>query len=423
MQTPVTTLLFLLILGVRSEHFQDSSLLVACSVCRDGPSSLGSPENVISIPGMPGELTCEQLDLLVPSLYPDSSHPNCQALQSVGALCGCPTPANSCTLCKDNAPMAFPERPVEFFGDALGGGMIVPNCEIVDAFLRTSYSEDDNLCASTQNFLGSYCECVGSVTEIDHSSEPCTLCDDGSPISFPDEVINIEGVPFSSCNQLDLAVSALLELGSEQCNMFQSISTLCGCPKRPDSCTMCPDGGSIEYPDKPARFLKGLFGGIEPSCKVFESFAGSFDKQSDECLLIQASSGFCGCAPIENHCNICDNGKELTREYEETEIAPHLAVLIGLADAPFPVTCEFGVSLQFQISAEDTRCMIMQDRQDVCGCGEYVYYGAYTETMQLTLFWLPFASGFLSVMGSLAIIVDVISHKTRQRQMYNQVST
>lgn len=414
------SLLLALLPGAQSgESMDDAS--VPCSVCRDG-LGVGWPENTISIPNISGEITCEQLDLLVPSLYPDRSNENCQTLQSLGALCGCQTPVNACTLCKDGAPMAFPERPVKFFGDTVGGGTILPNCEIVDAFLRTSYSEDDTLCMSAQKFLGNYCECVGAVNEIDYSAEPCTLCNDGSPITLPDENINIEGFLFSSCKQLDLAASTLFKLGSDQCNIFQSFSTLCGCPKKPNSCAVCADGGPIAFPDKHVRFVKDMFGGIEPSCKVFEAFAQSFDEQSDECHLIQGCSGFCGCAPIKDHCSICDNGKALTREFEEVEVEPHLAALIGLGDSPFAVTCEYGVSLQFQIPAEEPMCMRMQDRQDICGCGDYVYYGAYTERMKSVLFWLPFASAFLSVLGSLAIIVDVIRDATRRRQTYNQVS-
>jgi hypothetical protein len=95
-------------------------VLAPCSVCRDG-QSIGLPENTGVLPGVPGEFTCQQLDIFLPALYPNSSHPDCQAIQSVGALCGCTTPSDACTICNDNAPMAYPKRPLEFFQDLFGG--------------------------------------------------------------------------------------------------------------------------------------------------------------------------------------------------------------------------------------------------------------------------------------------------------------
>jgi hypothetical protein len=90
--------------------------------------------------------------------------------------------------------MAFPEGPLDFLQDMLGG--FTPDCWIVDAFIRTSYSQGDSMCSGTQSFLEEYCECVGSVTESTYSSQeegPCSLCEDGSPITLPEEELNIEG--------------------------------------------------------------------------------------------------------------------------------------------------------------------------------------------------------------------------------------
>jgi hypothetical protein len=91
---------------------------------------------------VPGEFMCQQIYQLLPSsgLYPNSSHPDCLAIQSVGALCGCPIPGNACTICSgEHAPIAYLERPLELFQELFGG--IILNCELLllDAFLRNMY--------------------------------------------------------------------------------------------------------------------------------------------------------------------------------------------------------------------------------------------------------------------------------------------
>lgn len=365
-----------------------SSEPTPCSVCRDG-ENVKFPNKVIVIPSLPGEFTCSQVDLLLPTMYPDNSHSDCQTLQSLGSLCGCRTPENACTLCEGGVPMAYPNRPLEFFSDMFGG-VVIPDCNLVDAFLRMSHAEGDATCSVARSFLAEYCECIGSITSANSVSEfsPCSICEDGSNITLPDVELNIEGFPFSTCGQLDEAVSTLFTDGSGQCSTFQSISSLCGCPTKPNSCNMCPDGGSMAYPDKPARFLKDSFGGIVPSCKVYEAYVQTtLDDDSEECHMVQATSGFCGCPAKEDHCLVCGKDEVVQPEFEEVVVDERLLALIGLKDSSFPMTCELGISLQFQVSANDKICKLMQSRQDVCGCnnGVYAYNGADTNKKKAVL--------------------------------------
>lgn len=412
----VTYLLFTSCIIIHGED----NLLLPCSICVEG--SLQLPDKLVSLPGVAGEFTCDQLNSFLPLLYPDSTDPDCQAIQSVGSLCGCPTPDNACSVCNDDAPMTFPDRPLEFFSDMFGG--IAPNCELVGAFLLTSHTEDETTCTAAQSFLAEYCGCPESMNEANNPAAPCSLCADGSPITLPDEEINMEGFPFNNCKQLDEAVSLLFTTASDQCAIFQSVSTLCGCPKKENACTMCPDEGPMAFPDKSARFLKDLFGGTAPSCKVYEAYAHSLDNASDECQLVQSTSGFCGCAAVENHCHVCEVGDEVKPEYEEVEIDPVLLAIIGVQDAPFAVTCEFVEAMELQLKEDDPICRTMQTRRDVCGCnnGIYVYADAENEKDKRVLAWLPSLSGSLSLLGALAIIFDVVRDKKNRRQIYNQVS-
>jgi hypothetical protein len=195
---------------------------------------------------------------------------------------------------------------------------------------------------------------------------------------FPDAEINMEGFPFRNCKQLDQAAFTLFDAGSEMCTLFQSLSSSCGCPRKVNSCNFCPDGKPITLPDKPARFLKETFGGMTPSCQVFEAYTHSLDSSDANCQLIQTSSGFCGCTPIEDLCDICFGQGELTPEYEEVEIDPFLLSLIGIGDIPFSVTCEFIFGMQSQLPKDGKVCDMVVGRRDICGCnnGEFVMFRA-----------------------------------------------
>jgi hypothetical protein len=197
----------------------------------------------------------------------------------------------------------------------------------------------------------------------------------------------MEGFPFTNCKQLDQAAFTLFETGSEMCTLFQAVSSICGCPRKASSCDYCRDGGPIAYPDKPVRFLKDAFGGMVPSCRVFEAYAHSLDSWDDNCELVQTSSGFCGCAPVENHCKICpcEEGG-LQTAYEEVVIDPFLLNLIGLDDVPFAITCEFMFGMESQLPMEAKICLYSRLRNDICGCnnGKFQMLGAHT-TAELQL--------------------------------------
>jgi hypothetical protein len=230
---------------------------------------------------------------------------------------------------------------------------------------------------------------------------------------------------YNSSRQLDQAALTLFPTGSDMCLLFQAVSSICGCPRKASSCNYCADGGPLAYPDKPVRFLKDAFGGMIPSCQVFEAFTHSLDSADATCLLIQTSSGFCGCAPIvENHCEICKGETEgLQSEYEQVEIDPFFLSLLGFDDGPFPVTCEFIFGMESQLEPTSNICENAVRRNDICGCnnGEFRMLGAKNSTDLQVLVILATIPAGLSLVGALSILLDVICDRKKRQKVYTQV--
>lgn len=404
---PLLSLLLITLLFIKSS-------LAACTVCQDGVA-VGLPEVTIAIPGFPGEYTCAQLDLFLPTLLPDGKSTTCQTLQSVGSICGCPMPPDSCSLCDS---IAYPQRELAFLADLFGG--FVPTCELLDAYLQ-SQPLDNSLCTAGRQYLQDYCGCNGP--QVGASSLPCSVCADGSNVTLPDQqILGLE--PFTTCRQVDQAVSALFSSDSDECSVFQSISSLCGCPAiKENVCEMCP-GGALAYPDKPVEFVMDQFGGIVPTCQLLDAYVTStFENGSQECDLIQLASGYCGCPPIsENHCLLCDD--PLKPEYEQHVIDERFYPYLGLdGDIDFSITCELAISMQFQLEKGSTECTAGRSRRDLCGCNDdgWDYLKANTTKKKELLAWLPRISGFLSLIGASIIIIHVVKDKKNRRQMYNQL--
>ena len=106
--------------------------LAACTVCRDGspvpltnkPIHLPSPYDSVH--------TCGALDVLAPLVLTlDSTE--CQILQNLGTICGCPIPEEACTLCSEQSQqqLANPGTPVDF--SLIPNGIVEENCEIAQA--------------------------------------------------------------------------------------------------------------------------------------------------------------------------------------------------------------------------------------------------------------------------------------------------
>lgn len=417
----INTILFLC-LPDRVIAQQEEYMNNRCTVCKDG-GHVGLPDREIAIPMMKLESSCLGLENFLQLHFTNASSFQCLSLQSeAGRVCGCPE--SPCSLCPDRSNAEFPTRELPFLEDLFMG--FTPTCEVVQTYLKTIETRDAQ-CTSSQTLLANYCGCgddVFAVQPEDAFDEPCSLCSSGSPISLPDKTLNISGLPFKTCLQLSQAVETLFTQDSDICSNFQSVGALCGCePVIDNSCQYCPDGGDIAYPDKPVPFLTNQFGGITPNCEVFAAYAQSLNAESKECEAIQISSGFCGCKPkYENHCEICP-GEIPPPEFNNIEVPPAYLDSVGMTNTTISLTCELMLASQYQMHQDDNACALARIGNFLCGCsnGIWEYSGADTQEKKVGLFWAPCVSGILSLIGSLAIIVDTALNAQKRGNMYNQI--
>jgi hypothetical protein len=288
-----------------------------------------------------------------------------------------------------------------------------------------------------QNFIAEYCGCDDE-DEVDGTDGPeyattnittmttqgCNLCPSGDPIALPDKNISIDGFPFQTCGQLDSAVQLLLTKTSDKCGPMQGLlGSYCGCPAvLENACQICPNGGMMAYPEKPVAFLKDQCGGLTPNCDILAAFTTTLEVGSEACNLIQLGSGFCGCPAIENHCRICP-GEIPLPEYAQKVLPPFMLSKLGVGDVGFPVTCELGLSFEFQLEEDDKMCILARSRNDLCGCGggNYMYLGASDTPRKAALSWVSRCVSILSLIGSMFVISDVLRDKKRRKNVYNQL--
>jgi hypothetical protein len=141
--------------------------------------------------------------------------------------------------------------------------------------------------------------------------EPCLLCPGGQSTPLLDKVFDIDWpISVETCAELDSS-ARIHESDSDECVNFQSIATLCGCPKEPSACTFC-ETGSITMPDKTLSFLAPQFDGVAPSCELFEAHLHSISASDRLCYEAQAFSSACGCPPYDwysnDPCHMCQGG-------------------------------------------------------------------------------------------------------------------
>ena len=368
-----------------------------CTICKDGAFPEKSNKS-FSIPGFPGATTCGELDsMLALFLQANATTEECILIQSLGSICGCPNTITetSCNICPSGKEVAFPDKELPFFADLFLG--YIPTCEILEAYLHST-NASDSLCFIAQSFIGEFCGC-SEISVVDENVMPCSFCANGEQIQHPDKAINMTGFPFKTCGHLEEALGLLLVATSNQCSVFQSVGSYCGCEVHDNACTLCPDGSKASFPDKPVTFVKDELGGIIPTCAIFEAYTESFDTDSKQCVKFQFGSGFCGCPAIENHCEFCPDDVSIPESYRQKLVLP-LNKLVG-----FTPTCEEAYAFQFQIPASNHLCWQGQRRGDLCGCngGEWDYLNANTKRKKVALAWAPRISAILSFFVSPAM--------------------
>ena len=328
----------------------------------------------------------------------------------------------ACKLCPDGSSLLSPKNDLPFFEEQLG---YVPTCELLEAFLP----EDDALCSISQELLPDYCGCGGATVETG-----CSLCIGGEVVPSPEKELNISGIPFTTCGQLESALILVIEDGLDTCSSFQSFSSYCDCPVAENACEMCPHG-EIAFPNKPVTFLEdvgftlpdklatffGDSGSFEPPCWIIEAITRSYSSNTDECQLAQWTSGYCGCPPIENACTWCAGGKSIPESYHDVRIPQAFFERAG-AEEITSLDCRTAETILSQITASDeTVCYYARVRADICGCyeGGFGYLGTPEKPHRRKILeWIPRVVGAFSLVAVTLIAIDVLRDKKKRNNPY-----
>jgi hypothetical protein len=387
-----------------------------CTVCPNG-NPITLPEKALSLPGFELIDSCGTLDSTI-GLFFQSDSDECNLVHSASSICGCPIPEGACYLCGEGASVQQPDLQVPYLLDIEG---LTPTCEFIEVYLH-SVSGTDSACGVAQAFTASYCGCPASPPL---EGPMCTLCPRGEAVPDVNQTLAIGGIPFETCGEAEQAAALYLSQASDTCDLFQSVSSLCGCETLrsvESPCSLCPDGSPVSLPDEDLTFLLmgssyssiggGDLDGVQPTCQVVEAVVRSFEEGSRECLDVHFFAGVCGCPPVENACDFCP-GEDVAYPDKEVLIA---ATVLGVVP-----TCSHidAIVTQFEKGAEE--CLLAGKANYLCGCqgGERYYLGAETQTQKAALAWVPRISASLSLFGSSMIIYDIVRDPIKRGSVYH----
>jgi hypothetical protein len=164
------------------------------------------------------------------------------------------------------------------------------------------------------------------------------LLPDGQIVPLPDTELNILGLPFNTCGQLESSLSFVIQDGTKMCSTFQKFSSYCGCKVAKNACKMCPHG-EIGFPDKTLTSLMGNAGipAFDPTCKIFEALTRSMMADSEDFLFAHLIGGYCGCPPVDNFCKLCKE-KPIPEDHLDVLLDPEIMKIFMGMDVSF-FTC------------------------------------------------------------------------------------
>lgn len=195
-----------------------------CTVCSDG-GIMSMPEKRISLPGFEFIETCETLDDFIPGVLIAGST-ECNELQSLGSICGCPVADNPCTLCSDGSPITTPDRVIDFLDlTSVGAISLAVTCDIYEASIMGKFTSGTQQCDEAQ-LVGSYCGCP----KLDNYCEFCpgeTVSEEYKSVEL-NSLGEIEGIT-TTCEFVETILHQTPDDDPLQCLGLQSRAFLCGC--------------------------------------------------------------------------------------------------------------------------------------------------------------------------------------------------
>mmetsp|Transcript_7708 Transcript_7708/g.21467 ORF Transcript_7708/g.21467 Transcript_7708/m.21467 type:complete len:788 (-) Transcript_7708:202-2565(-) len=346
-----------------------------CTACASGTAMPTSTYSLpFSIPGIDTVKNCGHLEILAPAVLADSAE--CLGIQQLTTYCGCPLPTDKdvCTLCPDESRV-----PEDYLQTVTTYKMeLEPTCGLVEATLHTSELQLSTECEQAQASQAATCGCPGVTPAPTNSNVKRTP----PPVPAPT-------------------------------------------PQVAARCTVCHDGGPMDFPTKDitgplreAGYLEQIQAlGLNTSCSSVATLIPAIEADTSDCIGAQQFlGGICGCAHIDGYCTMCPN---------DNGTIPHPTRYMNAIyyQAGINVTCEeFNLTLM-QFREGGDACFAGQHYNYLCGCndGNRHYSGANTDTKRIALSWVPRCTGFVSFLCSLFIIRDIFRDKKKRVSSYHQI--
>ena len=251
----------------------------------------------------------------------------------------------------------------------------------------------------------------------------------------------------SSCQDAVHAVlnnnesTATLVSTPQDCRVLQTIGTYCGCPVRQDACYLCgqeeesqqqlPVGSSA----KPVRFLTNETFGFTPTCEFQQAYLLSLSQTNQNdgaktCRLLQQARSYCDCpqssSSVDGVCEVCQT--ELDNPQMDVGHLPTWLNEEGITSTKGTTgiveTCEFVLESSYGVGRIDwPSCLDLSAKGTHCGCnlGDYTFYGNNTVPKARTLVAVTHLSAILSLLGSAAILTDILRNKSKRKRVYHRI--
>lgn len=399
----------------------------SCTICGDNMSrplqNLDGLIDLGSVDFFGLAPTCALIESIL-NTVPKQEQEACMHLpmKELQQYCGCPSEENeprSCTLCPGGEVVpVLPEH--NFVEIRLGSTGNQISCSEAHAQVKEEESESE-LCNDIQSG-STACGCP--VPE-----NACELCPEGMTLNLQSASSEQVDTIFGTRQDCGTFASELhrYDRNSTECQSLEKGHwETCGCEKDAEfvPCALCPGREAVAYPDKELTGLKGKgFDYIEPTCGTIDRAVVLLDEKDILCRSAQTNAKLCGCTSIpETSCSLCELGDTPANPYGQYQwvfgsLSETLQTDIEVSEGTY--SCEAGDSFLSAIyDRDDEFCYFNQlVRGSACGCS---HGGLHKKVVALE--WTQRCSGILSLIGSLAIILLVLTKKAKDRwNTYNQI--
>ena len=364
-----------------------------CTVCRGGEPITKPDQPILFETSSPIPIdNCAALDAVAAFVPADT--PNCEGIQLLGAVCGCPLDADACRLCQSlpNPNKMLGKESQLLLQHAMGETWAVDinstdiTCELYDAFL-SSHDGDDSWC-ETFDPVRRTCGCPLLQNASSHSNQTglttqCSVCQ----VRFPSNNLSSNGlIPAQTCGDAVAAANSGM-MNSTQCTQLQhqinSHEAPCGgCVQEPiheRPCSLCPEGfrlknqsSLLEASAVNFTLLRQLNATAHtdvdtPTCGNVEDALRAISADSDACVELQSLDKACdGCEEMIGSNRIREEGRCTLCPFSEPVPFPNQTIDVNLQ---FPVadcgTLDLAASM---FNKDSPDCAKLRALAKLCGC-------------------------------------------------------